>query len=192
MTRGFRDGIEGAIGVLSLMRDDDDLLARCEAAAAACVAALRAGNKVLFAGNGGSAAQAQHWAAELVNRFEADRPGLAAIALTTDASALTAIGNDHGYALTFSRQLEALGRRGDVLVALSTSGRSANVLRAVEAAARLGVVTVGFTGRSGGDLLGRCDHLIRVPSDRTPSIQEGHEVLGHLLCGVIEREMFPA
>lgn len=191
MTHPFRSGIEEAIAVLALMRDDDDLLRRCTEAAAACVAALRAGGKILFAGNGGSAAQAQHWAAELVNRFEADRPGLAALALTTDTSALTAIGNDHGYALTFSRQVEALGRRGDVLVALSTSGRSPNVLRAVEAAARLGIVTVGFTGRSGGDLAGRCDCLICIPSDRTPAIQEGHEVVGHLLCGVIEREMFP-
>jgi len=138
-----------------------------------------------------SAAHAQHWAAELVNRFESDRPGLAALALTTDTCALTAIGNDHGYALTFSRQLEALGRRGDVPVALSTSGRSPNVLRAVEAVTRLGIVTVGFTGRSGGDLVGRCDPLIRIPSDRTPSIQEGHEVFGHLLCEIIERQMFP-
>lgn len=156
-----------------------------------CVGALRAGNKLLFAGNGGSAADAQHWAGELVSRFYYDRPGLPAIALTTDTSILTAIGNDYGYDYTFARQVEALGREGDVLVAISTSGRSKNILRALDAAKERDVRVIGFTGAGGGDMTERCDICFRVPSDETPRIQEGHEFIGHLLCALIESEMFP-
>lgn len=156
-----------------------------------CVGALRAGNKMLFAGNGGSAADAQHWAGELVSRFYYDRPGLPAIALTTDTSILTAIGNDYGYDYTFARQVEALGREGDVLVAISTSGRSKNILRALDAAKERDVRVIGFTGAGGGDMAERCDICFRVPSDETPRIQEGHEFIGHLLCALIESEMFP-
>lgn len=156
-----------------------------------CVEALRRGNKILFAGNGGSAADAQHWAAELVSRFGYDRPGLPGIALTTDTSALTAIGNDYGFERVFARQLEALGRKGDVLFAISTSGNSKNILAVIDAANTLGIDVVGFTGRSGGVMAGRCPVCLRMPSDETPKIQEGHELLGHLICGLIEREMFP-
>ena len=156
-----------------------------------CVESLRAGGKVMFAGNGGSAADAQHWAGELVSRFYYDRPGLAAIALTTDSSILTAIGNDYGYDYTFARQVEALGREGDVLVAISTSGNSGNILRAADAARARGVAVVGFTGASGGKLADCSRICLRVPSSETPRIQEGHEFLGHMLCAMIEREMFP-
>lgn len=156
-----------------------------------CVAALKRGNKLLFAGNGGSAADAQHWAAELVSRFGYDRPGLPGIALTTDTSALTAIGNDYGYERVFARQLEALGRQGDVLFAVSTSGNSKNILAVIDAAHALHIDVIGFTGRGGGAMAGRCTVCLRMPSDETPKIQEGHELLGHLVCGLIEREMFP-
>ena len=156
-----------------------------------CVAALKRGNKILFAGNGGSAADAQHWAAELVSRFGYDRPGLPGIALTTDTSALTAIGNDYGFERVFARQLEALGRKGDVLFALSTSGNSKNILAVIDAADAIGIDVIGFTGRSGGAMAGRCAVCLKMPSDETPKIQEGHELLGHLICGLIEREMFP-
>lgn len=153
--------------------------------------ALRAGNKILFAGNGGSAADAQHWAGELVSRFYYDRPGLAAVALTTDSSILTAIGNDYGYDYIFARQIEALGREGDVFVAISTSGNSPNILRAAEVARARHVHVIGFTGRSGGKLAGMCDICFRIPSDETPRIQEGHEFVGHVLCALIEAQMFP-
>ena len=156
-----------------------------------CVESLRAGGKVMFAGNGGSAADAQHWAGELVSRFYYDRPGLAAIALTTDSSILTAIGNDYGYERVFARQLEALGREGDLLFAISTSGTSKNILLALDAARVAGIDVIGFTGRSGGAMADRCTVCLRMPSDETPKIQEGHELLGHLICGMIEREMFP-
>lgn len=156
-----------------------------------CVSALQAGNKILFAGNGGSAADAQHWAGELVSRFNYDRPGLAAIALTTDSSIITAIGNDYGYDYTFARQVEAVGQKGDVFVAISTSGRSKNIMRAVDAADGKGIHVIGFTGEGGGDMGDRCEVCFRIPSNETPRIQEGHEFIGHLLCALIESEMFP-
>jgi D-sedoheptulose 7-phosphate isomerase len=168
--------------------------ALCEATAQATgisIAALRAGRKLLFCGNGGSAADAQHWAGELVSRFHYDRPGLPAIALTTDSSILTAIGNDYGYDRVFARQVEALGVAGDVLVAISTSGNSPNVVAAIEAARAQGLATIGFTGQGGGRMAALCDVCIRIPSTSTPRIQEGHEVLGHALCALIEATLFP-
>lgn len=173
------------------MSADAALAAQIEQAVALCVDALKAGRKILFAGNGGSAADAQHWAGELVSRFYYDRPGLPAIALTTDTSILTAIGNDYGYDYTFARQIEALGQEGDVFVAISTSGRSKNIMRALEACEAKGVRVIGFTGEHGGDMKDRCDICFRVPSSETPRIQEGHEFIGHLLCALIESEMFP-
>ena len=170
---------------------DQTLRARVLDVVVRCVRALKCGNKILFAGNGGSAADAQHWAAELVSRFGYDRPGLPGIALTTDTSALTAIGNDYGFERVFARQIEALGRKGDVLFAISTSGNSRNIIAAIEAARAIGIEVVGFTGRSGGAMPDRCTVCLQMPSDETPKIQEGHELLGHLICGLIEREMFP-
>ncbi|KZC19485.1 MULTISPECIES: D-sedoheptulose-7-phosphate isomerase [Rhodanobacter] len=155
------------------------------------VQALKRGNKLLFAGNGGSAADAQHWAGELVSRFYYDRPGLPGIALTTDTSIMTAIGNDYGYDYVFARQVEALGQQGDVLFAISTSGNSKNIVRAIEAARGKHMAVVGFTGQGGGQMANLCDLCFRVPSGETPRIQEGHEALGHMLCALIEAEMFP-
>lgn len=180
-----------ALANFQRMAADQELKTRLGQALELCVKALRGGRKIMFAGNGGSAADAQHWAGELVSRFYYDRPGLAAVALTTDSSILTAIGNDYGYDYTFARQVEALGQAGDVLVAISTSGRSRNILRAMDVADERGIAVIGFTGRSGGDMAGRCAACFQVPSDETPRIQEGHEFLGHLLCGLIESEMFP-
>lgn len=161
-------------------------------AAEACVAALRNGNKVLLAGNGGSAADAQHIAAELMGRFNFDRPSLPAIALTTDTSALTAIGNDYGFEYVFSRQLQGLGKAGDVLIVYSTSGNSQNVLEALREAGKLGIVRIGMTGNRKGQMCELCDHLLETPSAATPRIQEGHLLMGHLLCELIENELFGA
>jgi len=155
-----------------------------------CTTALRAGGKVLFAGNGGSAADAQHWAGELVSRFYFDRPGLPGIALTTDSSILTAIGNDYGFERVFSRQVEALGAAGDVFVAISTSGRSPNILAGIAAARAKSMRVIGFTGATGGDMRDHCDTCFCIPSTETPRIQEGHEFVGHLLCALIEKDMF--
>jgi D-sedoheptulose 7-phosphate isomerase len=159
------------------------------AAARRCQSALSSGAKLLFCGNGGSAADAQHAAAELTGRFRRERRALAAIALTADSSALTAIGNDYGFDAIFSRQVEALGRRGDVLVAISTSGNSANVLNAVEKAAEIGVQTVGLTGMDGGKLAKLADVAIVVPALETERIQEVHIFLLHCLCAAIEEKM---
>ncbi|GGZ70925.1 phosphoheptose isomerase [Lysobacter xinjiangensis] len=180
-----------ALANFQLMAADAELATDLIGAVNLCTAALRNGGKIMFAGNGGSAADAQHWAGELVSRFYYDRPGLAAVALTTDSSILTAIGNDYGYDYTFARQVEALGRPGDVLVAISTSGNSPNILRAAEAARTTGVHVIGFTGNSGGKLVADCEICFRIPSDETPRIQEGHEFLGHMLCALIEAEMHP-
>ena len=179
-----------SLGVLQHMAQDTALRTQVADAMGLAVAALRAGRKLLFAGNGGSAADAQHWAGELVSRFYFDRPGLSAIALTTDTSILTAIGNDYGYDYVFARQVEALAKAGDVLIAISTSGNSKNVLRAIEAASERKLKVIGFTGASGGAMASMCDLCFRVPSGETPRIQEGHEVLGHILCGLIEHVMF--
>jgi len=179
------------IDVLTCMSGDADLHALIERVAGLSVQALRSGRKILFAGNGGSAADAQHWAGELVSRFYYDRPGLPGIALTTDTSILTAIGNDYGYDYVFARQVEALGQAGDVLYAISTSGNSRNIVRAVEAAKQKQMTVVGFTGQSGGQMAEACDFCFKVPSNETPRIQEGHEALGHMLCALIEAEMFP-
>lgn len=173
------------------MASDEALKEQIARAVELCLASLRSEGKILFAGNGGSAADAQHWAGELVSRFYYDRPGLPAIALTTDTSILTAIGNDYGYDYTFARQVEALGRRGDVLVSISTSGNSPNILRAAQTARDRGVSVIGFTGRSGGKLASLSDLCFCIPSDETPRIQEGHEFIGHLLCALIEAGMYP-
>lgn len=157
-----------------------------------CVKALREGKKIMFCGNGGSAADAQHLAAELVSRFSYDRPALAAMALTVDTSALTAIGNDYGYIYSFSRQVSAIANAGDVLVGISTSGRSKNVLEALKEAKKKNVITVGFLGQDGRDIAELSDYQINIPSDETPRIQEGHIATGHLICALIEEDFFGA
>ena len=157
-----------------------------ERAARAMIASLAAGNKIMFCGNGGSAADSQHLAAELMGRYLKDRAPLPALALTVDTSALTAIGNDYGYTEVFARQLRGVGRQGDVLVGLSTSGNSANVVAAIEAARMMNIVVVGMTGMNGGRMDSLCDVLVKVPATRTNRIQEMHIAVGHMLCGFIE------
>ncbi len=173
------------------LRFVEENAARIESVARRIAEALRQGGKLLICGNGGSAADAQHLAAELVNRFLQDRGALAGIALTTDSSVLTSIGNDAGFERIFARQVEALARPGDVVMGISTSGDSPNVLRAVETARRLGCYTVGLTGGSGGSLARMADETFVVPSPETPRIQEVHITLGHALCALVEALMFP-
>jgi len=162
------------------------------AMAAATVAALRAGGKLLICGNGGSAADAQHIAGEFISRLMYDRAPLAALALTTDSSALTATGNDYGFDRVFERQVRGLGRPGDVLLGISTSGRSANVLLALAAAREIGLSTLGFTGAEGGVMRGCCDRLLRAPATATPIVQQVHLVAAHLFCALVERALCPA
>ncbi len=161
-------------------------------AAEVLVAAFESGGTVYFCGNGGSAADAQHLAAELAGRFRTDRPALAAVALTTNTSALTAIGNDYGFEQVFSRQLEGLGVTGDVLVAISTSGESANVRRAIDVAHRQGMTVVGLTGPAGRRFAALCDIALVASGRSTSFVQEGHIAMGHALCGLVERALFPA
>jgi D-sedoheptulose 7-phosphate isomerase len=153
--------------------------------------ALDKGHKLLLAGNGGSAGDAQHLAGEMLSRLYYDRAPVAAIALTTDTSVLTAIGNDYGYERLFERQILGLGCAGDVFVAISTSGRSANILRAIDAAKTKKIITVGLTGRTGGEMSSRCDICLHAPSDSTPLIQQIHITAGHIICGLVEERLFP-
>lgn len=157
---------------------------------AALVAAMRNGNTLYLCGNGGSAGDAQHIAAELVGRFTKERRALPAVALTTNTSALTALGNDYEYAIVFSRQLEAFGKPGDVLIGISTSGNSLNVVKALETAKTLGMTTIGMTGEGGGKTNTVAEHCICVPSRDTARIQESHIMIGHILCEIIECELF--
>jgi len=184
------DQISGSQRVLSEMVRDQALCSSLEGAAAACISSLQRGGKILLGGNGGSAADAQHIACELVSRFAFDRPGLPAIALTTDTSILTSIGNDYGFEMLFSRQVQAHGNRGDVFIGYSTSGKSVNILRAFEDARAKEMVCIGLTGNRGGPIRELCDFLLEVPSADTPKIQEGHLLLGHILCGLLEHAMF--
>ena len=153
--------------------------------------ALSDGRKLLLAGNGGSAADAQHIAGEFLSRLNYDRAPAAAIALTTDSSVLTAIGNDYGYDKVFERQILGLGSPGDVFVAISTSGRSPNILRAIEAARQKRLTVIGFAGKSGGDMASQCDACLRAPSESTPLIQQIHITAAHIICGLVEERLFP-
>jgi len=176
--------------ILSAMLEDDTMFARLEAAVQACITALNNNGKILLAGNGGSAADAQHIAGEFVSRFAFDRPGLPAIALTTDSSILTAIGNDYGYEKLFARQIQTHGQKGDIFIAYSTSGSSLNVISALREAKSRGLVCIGMTGNRGGPMQDLCNHYLEVPSADTPKIQEVHSVLGHIICGLVEHALF--
>lgn len=178
-----------SLAALERANGDAAMLATAGRIAAVIIAALRAEKKLLIIGNGGSAADAQHIAAEIVGRYKKDRPGYAAIALTTDTSALTAITNDYGFEQVFARQVEGLGQRGDVLLALSTSGRSPNIIAALRKARGLGLVTVGFTGTKGEAMGASCDHLLIAPCDDTPVIQQIHLAVAHGICDEIEQAM---
>ncbi|MGH9748660.1 MAG: SIS domain-containing protein [Candidatus Polarisedimenticolia bacterium] len=200
MTGRTKDVADVADRIRGLYRDHADAaesffaagIPAVTAVAAAFVTALRAGRNLLFFGNGGSAADAQHLAAEFVNRFAGDRPALPSIALTTDTSVITSIGNDSAFSRIFARQVEALGRAGDVAVGLSTSGRSPNVLEGLRTAKERGLVTVGFGGGDGGGMAGLCRHLILVPSRSTPRIQEVHILAGHVICQLVEDALYPS
>jgi D-sedoheptulose 7-phosphate isomerase len=178
--------------IMSVMLEDQSLQSKVAQAALACIECIHRGHKILLAGNGGSAADAQHIAGELVSRFAFDRPGLPAIALTTDSSILTAIGNDYGYKELFARQVQSHGQEGDVFIGYSTSGNSPNMLRAFKEARLKGLVCIGLTGNRRGFMNELCDHLLEVPSSDTPKIQEGHLVIGHILCGLVENALFKA
>jgi len=182
--------ITESISVKQRILTDAALVSLVKKVADECIAAYRRGNRVLLAGNGGSAADAQHIAAELVGRYGFDRPGLAAFAFTTDTSMLTAIGNDYGFDQIYRRQLEANGRQGDVFIGISTSGKSPNILRALQSAREIGIVTVGLTGQGGERMKEFCDYCIQVPSTDTPRIQESHIMLGHIICGIVEDTVF--
>ena len=175
--------------VVEDMLADSGLQQQLVKAVDCCVNALKSGGKLMFVGNGGSAAEAQHLSAEMVGRFLQERQPLPSIALTTDTSAVTAIGNDYGYEHVFSRQVQALGRKGDVLIAMSTSGRSKNIVLAMQAARSAGISTIGLTGIHPRDMGELADVSLKVPSSHTPQIQEGHLVLGHLLCGMVEKQL---
>lgn len=182
--------INALLAILEQTLTNEALLTTVEKIAEASIHALRAGHKLLLAGNGGSAADAQHLAAEFVVRLCDDRPGIPAIALTTDSSALTAISNDYGFQYLFSRQIETLGQKGDVFFGISTSGKSPNIITALKAARGRGLITVGFTGKDGGMMPELCDYTLIIPASDTQKIQECHITLGHILCGLIEKNLF--
>lgn len=170
--------------------DDEAFLEKIAEVIKACVAIYKNEKKILIAGNGGSAADAQHFAAELVGRYGFDRPSLPSLALTTDTSNLTAIGNDYGYDYVFSRQIEGMGQAGDLFIGISTSGNSQNILNAFASAKAKGITTVALTGRDGGKMAKAADYTLIVPSNATPRIQESHLLIEHMICDAIEKEMF--
>ena len=182
--------VQEACCSINQITTDKSLLTFLEVVCNKCIASYLNNGKLLIAGNGGSAADAQHFAGELVSRFNFDRPPLSAIALTTDSSILTAIGNDYGYVDVFARQIQAHGRAGDVFIAISTSGNSPNILKAIETAKSIGLVVIGLTGRSGGKMKDMCDVCLCAPSDSTPRIQECHLFFEHTLCACIEESLF--
>ncbi|EAI3684507.1 D-sedoheptulose 7-phosphate isomerase [Campylobacter jejuni] len=169
---------------------DENLITLIKNASLEVIKAYKNGNKTLLAGNGGSAADAQHIAGEFVSRFYFDRPGIASIALTTDTSILTAIGNDYGYENLFARQVQAQGVKGDVFIGISTSGNSKNILKALEFCKQKEIISIGLSGASGGAMNELCDYCIKVPSTCTPRIQEAHILIGHIICAIVEEELF--
>jgi D-sedoheptulose 7-phosphate isomerase len=185
-----RKSIEASISVKERLLRDSYLVATVGKVTEILIDALGAGNKLLLFGNGGSAADAQHIAAEFVGRFAFDRPALPALALSVNTSCVTAIGNDYGFDLVFSRQIEALGRHGDVAVGITTSGKSPNVLRAMSTAKKLGLQTIGLTGANGGPLADVVDYCICAPSNETPRIQECHILIGHIISELVEQTIF--
>ncbi len=190
MKFSMKKQIAESIAVKKAILKNPAFLKNIEIVAARIVEAYRGGHKLLLAGNGGSAADAQHVAGEMVNRFLFDRPPLPAIALSTDTSVLTAIGNDYDFKLVFARQVQALGSAGDVFIGISTSGNSPNIVKAFQECHRRGIVRIGMTGQSGGTMKAHCDYCIRVPSKETPRVQEAHIMIAHILCGIIEETIF--
>jgi len=190
MERYIRAQIADSAATKQAILENQELINTIMNVAKACVEVYRHGKKTLLAGNGGSAADAQHIAAELVGRYGFDRPSIPSLALTTDTSNLTAIGNDYGYDKVFSRQLEGMAQEGDLFIGISTSGNSQNIINAFESAKDRGVTTVALVGRDGGKMAAMADYAIIVPSNATPRIQETHILIGHILCDIIEKELF--
>ena len=182
--------IQASIDTKQQLLADHGLIAKIEKVTALVVKAFASGNKVLFCGNGGSAADAQHLAAEFSGRFYLDRDPLPSEALHCNSSYITAVANDYGYDIVYSRMVKAMGKPGDVLISLSTSGNSVNIIKATEQAKEIGMITVGLTGAGGGKMKAICDHLINVPSTDTPRIQESHIMVGHIICQLAEQELF--
>ena len=187
----IKSQLEASCLVKQQMLGNTGILQTIEDAVSACITALMAGNKIILAGNGGSAADAQHIAAELVGRFETERPGLPAITLTTNSSTVTAVANDYNYDNIFRRQVQALGQRGDVFIGISTSGNSPNVVAAIEQCKEQGISVIGLTGERGGKMQQLCDICVRVPSTNTARIQESHITIGHILCSLIDSALTP-
>lgn len=190
MQQQIKDIIQRSIDVKSSILSNESLLGTIDDVVATLVNAFKNGNKVLFCGNGGSAADAQHLAAEFSGRFYSDRNPLPSEALHCNTSYLTAVANDYGYEFVYSRIVKGTGRPGDVLVGLSTSGNSENITRALQMAREIGMITVGFTGEGGGKMKEWCDLLINIPSDDTPRIQECHITVGHIICQLVEERLF--
>jgi len=186
----IEEHISLSIGIKKKILGDQILLDKIYEASKICLNAYRNNNKIILAGNGGSAADAQHIAAEFVSRFRFDRPGLPSLALSTDTSMITAIGNDYGYENIFSRQLQANGKDGDVLIAISTSGNSDNIIKAIEEAKSMGIFSIGLTNIDGGQLNDKCDLCINVPYHETAIVQESHIMIGHIICGYVEDVFF--
>ena len=186
----IKEHFEDSIAVKTKILNDEKLLELIKKVALETTKAYKEGKKTLLAGNGGSAADAQHIAGEFVSRFYFDRPGIPSIALTTDTSILTAIGNDYGYEKLFSRQVQAQGVEGDIFIGISTSGNSANIIEALKVCKEKGILSVGLTGESGGAMNELCDYCIKVPSSKTPRIQESHILIGHIICAILEEELF--
>ena len=184
------DQIRASISTKQAILSDKGLMRNIAAAAQMIVDAYEQGKKTLLAGNGGSAADAQHIAGEFVSKFYFDRPGIASIALTTDTSIITAIGNDYGYDKLFSRQIQAQGSAGDVFIGIATSGNSANLVEALRMCGQKGIKTIGLTGFTGGKMDAMCDLCIKVPSGETPRIQESHILIGHIICCIVEEKLF--
>ena len=191
MATDIKKLISDSIATKQLVLEDQDLISAIHHAAQACIEAFKADKKVLFCGNGGSAADAQHISAELSGRFYTDRPPLYSEALHVNSSYMTAVANDYSYDVVYSRMVEACGRKGDVLVGITTSGNSKNILAAMEMARKHGMITIGMTGKSGGKMNDCCDIMLRVPSTDTPRIQESHILIGHIICQLIEETIFP-
>ncbi|MBC7827189.1 MAG: D-sedoheptulose 7-phosphate isomerase [Chitinophagaceae bacterium] len=186
----IRNIISESVAVKNQLLQNDALLKTVEDVASLMVRALKNGNRIYFCGNGGSAADAQHLAAEFSGRFYIDRDALPAEALHCNTSYITAVGNDYGYDLVYARLIKGIGNKGDFLVGLSTSGNSPNIIKALEVAREKGIVTVGFTGETGGKMKELCDHLLNIPSTNTPRIQESHIMLGHIVCQLVEEQYF--
>ncbi|WP_421919698.1 D-sedoheptulose-7-phosphate isomerase [Marinifilum sp.] len=190
MREFIRKQISESLDIKQRILDNEQLIVLIDKIASICTEVYKKGGKTLLAGNGGSAADAQHIAGEFVSRFYFDRPGIPSIALTTDTSILTAIGNDYGYEKLFSRQIQAQGNGGDMFFAISTSGNSKNLIEAIKEAKGNNIITVGLTGETGGQMVDICDFCIKVPSKETPRIQEAHILIGHIICSIVEENIF--